>query len=310
MPMLSRVADSLYWMGRYIERAEHMARLLEVTRDLLVDLKEVDPEEAKAQWDATVATLGVVDSGFEAIVVSPSEPTSVLSCIMHARENARQVREVIASEMWEHLNRAYWSLHEARGVKDEARIADALADVQTTSFLWDGVTDGSMRRGEGWLFLKLGKFVERTDRLSRTISVRLAAKTKTAERSGSAASSEGENVMWLTLLRGAGALDAYHHAYPTGVDGRNVLSFLVFDRDFPRAVRYGTRVTLDFATRLSSMHGSPDDPVGRAFGRMAAMLEYGDVDEVIARGTTAFLNEVLTETSAASSLLARKYFLA
>jgi uncharacterized alpha-E superfamily protein len=116
--------------------------------------------------------------------------------------------------------------------------------------------------------------------------------------------------MWLTLLRGAGALDAYHHAYPTGVDGRNVLSFLVFDRDFPRAVRYGTRVALDFATRLSSMHGSPDDPVGRAFGRMASMLEYGDVDEVIGRGANVFLSEVLTEASAASSLLARKYFLA
>jgi uncharacterized alpha-E superfamily protein len=70
MPMLSRVADSLYWMGRYIERAEHMARLLEVTRDLLVDLKEVDPDQATAQWDATVATLGVVDSGFDAIVVT------------------------------------------------------------------------------------------------------------------------------------------------------------------------------------------------------------------------------------------------
>jgi uncharacterized alpha-E superfamily protein len=309
MRMLSRVADSLYWMGRYIERAEHMARLLEVTRDLLVDLREVDPDEAKAQWDATVATLGIADSGFEEIVVSPSEPTSVLSCIMHARENARQVREVIASEMWEQLNRAYWSLHEVRGVKDETRIADALADVQTTSFLWDGVTDGSMRRGEGWLFLKLGKFVERTDRLSRTISVRLAARAKMVERGGAAASPEHENVMWLTLLRGAGALDAYHHAYPTGVDGRNVLSFLVFDREFPRAVRYGTRVALDFATRLSSMHGSPDDPVGRAFGRMASKLEYGDVDELVSRGPAAFLNEVLAETSTASSLLARKYFL-
>ena len=94
------------------------------------------------------------------------------------------------------------------------------------------------------------------------------------------------------------------------MDGRNVLSFLVFDRDFPRAVRYGTRVALDFVTRLSSMHGSPDDPVGRAFGRMAAMLEYGDVDELVERGPTVFLNEVLTESGAASSLLARKYFLA
>ena len=92
MPMLSRVADSLYWMGRYLERAEHMARLLEVTRDLLVDLSEVDPEGAAAQWEATINTLAVPNSGVEDVIFNGGEPASMVSCIMQARENARQVR--------------------------------------------------------------------------------------------------------------------------------------------------------------------------------------------------------------------------
>jgi uncharacterized alpha-E superfamily protein len=303
MPMLSRVADSLYWMGRYLERAEHMGRLLEVTRDLLVDLSEVDRDGAAAQWKATIATLAVPDMSVDEILFNNAEPASLVSCIMLARENARQVREVIAAEMWEHLNQAYWGLEEARSQgQGESRIVQALTHVQTASFVWDGVTDASMRRGEGWLFLKLGKFVERIDRVSRSIMARVRPRTGTA-------SQELENVTLLTLLRSAGALEEYRKVYPTKVDMRSVLDFLVFDRDFPRAVRFGTRVAFELAGRLSDLHASPDDDVVRAFGKLSARLDYGDVGELIANGPTVVLGEVLTQTGAASSSLAKKYFL-
>jgi uncharacterized alpha-E superfamily protein len=304
MPMLSRVADSLYWMGRYLERAEHMARLLEVTRDLLVDLSEVDREAAAAQWHATVTTLAVPDIGVEDIVFNHSEPASLVSCIMLARENARQVREVIAAEMWEHLNQAYWGLEEARAQgRGEGRIAQALTHVQAASFLWDGVTDTSMRRGEGWLFLKLGKYVERTDRVCRTIAARVRP-------NGDAhAGAQEENVSLLTLLRSTGAIEEYRKVYPTRVDSKSVLDFLVFDRDFPRAVRFGTGVAFDLAGRLSALHASPDDEVARAFGKLSARVEYGDVAEVVAQGPAAFFGDVLVQTTMASTLLARKYFL-
>ncbi len=306
MPMLSRVADSLYWMGRYLERAEHMARLLEVTRDLLVDLNEVDRDGAAAQWKATVTTLALPDIAIEDIVFNPTEPASLVSCIMLARENARQVREVIAAEMWEQLNQAYWGLEEARSQgRGEAGLVQALTHVQTASFVWDGVTDASMRRGEGWLFLKLGKFIERTDRLSRTIAARVAPRPPASE----VASTSQENVMWLTLLKSAGALEEYRKAYPTRVDARSVLDFLVFDRDFPRAVRFGTRVAFEFAQRLSALHASPDDDVVRAFGKLSARLEYTDVVELVEHGPAGFLGDVVTQTTAASALLGRKYFL-
>jgi uncharacterized alpha-E superfamily protein len=227
---------------------------------------------------------------------------------MLARENARQVREVIAAEMWDHLNQAYWWLQESgtQGV-GEARLVSALTHVQTASFVWDGVTDASMRRGEEWLFLKLGKYVERADRLSRTIVARMAARPRAS--SETAATTSQENFMWITLLKSAGALEEYRKAYPTEVDAKSVLGFLVFDREFPRAIRFGTRVASEFAQRLSALHASPDDEIARAFGRLSARLEYSDVSELLEKGPTAFLNDVLAQTTAASSLLARKYFL-
>ena len=306
MRMLSRVADSLYWMGRYLERAVHMARLLEVTRDLLVDLSEVDREGASAQWRATLTTLGAPDGTVDDVVFDQTAPSSLVSAILLARENARQVREVIAPEMWRHLNQAYWALEEARTMpRSEARLVHALTSVQTASFVWDGVTDASMLRGKGWIFLKMGKFMERTDRLSRTISVRMALRP----RGSDSVTTSHENVMWITLLKSAGALEAYRKAHPRRVDARSVLDFLVFDREFPRAIRFSADTAADFARRLSVLHGDPDDGVVRAFGRMASRLDYGDIDEILDRGPTGFLEDVVSEMNTASTVLARKYFL-
>ena len=266
MPMLSRVADSLYWMGRYLERAEHMARLLEVTRDLLVDLSEVDPEGAAAQWKATVATLAVPDVPRRRHRLQPDESTSLVSCIMLARENARQVREVIAAEMWEHLNQAYWWLQDSQvaGRRGSADRPAALTHVQAASFVWDGVTDASMRRGEEWLFLKLGKYVERTDRLSRTIGARMAARARSSLDGAQRRSQE--NVMWITLLKSAGALGGVSQDVPDAGGRRGASSnFLVFDRDFPRAIRFGTRV----ASRVRRPAlGAPREPRRRRGARV------------------------------------------
>jgi uncharacterized alpha-E superfamily protein len=308
MLMLSRVADSLYWMGRYLERAEHMGRLLEVTRSLLIDLVEVDPEGAALEWRATALTLGAApEARVEDLVFDASLPNSLVQCVNVARENARQVREVIADEMWEHLNQAYWSVEEARGDKhDEARLDRVLSDVQAASFLWDGVTDATMHRGEGWSFLKLGKFVERTDRLTRTVSVRLGSRHWDP---ADGASTSRENFMWLSLLKSLGALEAYRKMYPTYLDAQSVLGFLVFDREFPRSVRFATRTSAVFAERLAALHTTPDDGVSRAFGKVAARLDYGDVAELVLQGPVEFFDGILEQTSRASAVLAKKYFL-
>jgi uncharacterized alpha-E superfamily protein len=300
--MLSRVADALFWMGRYLERAEHAARVLEVTRAILVDIAEVDPETASGQWQRALTALSVPDAPTEKLLFDHTEPTSLVSCIAHARENARQVREVISSETWEHLNQAYWSLEEARGRGlHESQISQALSGIVSASFQWDGVADGTMSRDEGWLFVKLGKFVERLHGTCRIVGA-------CAEAAPRAATS-GENVRWLWLLRCLCAMEAYRTAHPQRVDRKNVLDFSMFHSEFPRTVRYAAVVAADFAHRLGEAHPGRSRSVDRAFGKLAARLEYTDVDEVEAHGTVAFLRELGSELGEASGLLQSSYFL-
>jgi uncharacterized alpha-E superfamily protein len=300
--MLSRVADALYWMGRYLERGEHAARVLEVTRAILIDLTEIDPETAHGQWQRALSALSVPDTTTEKLLFDSSEPTSLVSCIAHARENARQVREVISSEAWEHLNQAYWTLEEARGRGlHESQISQALSEIISASFQWDGVADGTMSRDEGWLFVKLGKFVERLDGSCRIVSVCATTAARPA--------ASGENVRWLWLLRCLCAMEAYRIAHPRRVDRKNVLGFSMFDREFPRTVRYAAVVAADFARRLGEAHPGRSKSVDRAFGKLAARLEYTDVDEVEARGTASFLKELNSELAEATGLLQSSYFL-
>jgi uncharacterized alpha-E superfamily protein len=301
--VLSRVADASFWMGRYIERAEHVARVLEVTRAILIDLEQVDPEAAKTQWQGALSALSLPDTSAEQLIFDQTAPTSLVCAISRARENARQVREVISTEMWEHLNQAYWSLHEANahGVH-ESQLSQALNGIVTSSFVWDGVADGTTSRDEGWLFLKLGKFVERLDGTCRLISAR-------AETVPRGSSQSAENVHWIALLRCLCSMEAYKKAHPQRVDRRHVVDFLLFDSDFPRTVRYASLVVADFAKQLADIHGARGKGVERAFGKLASRLEYADFAEIESRGTPAFLGQLLEGLDEATALLQRSYFL-
>jgi uncharacterized alpha-E superfamily protein len=301
--MLSRVADAMFWMGRYLERAEHVARVLEVTRGVLIDIDEVDPETAKSQWQGALASLSLPDASTDKLLFDQSESTSLVCNISRARENARQVREVISSEMWEQLNQTYWSIHEAhaKGVH-ESQLSQALGGVVSASFQWDGVVDGTLARDTGWLFLKIGKFVERLDGTSRLISERAEGPPK-----GGAVSSE--NVHWLALLRSLCSAEAYKKVHPQRVDRKLVLDFLIFDSSFPRSVRYAADAAADFAKRCAEIHGARGKNVERAFGKLASQLEYADVAAVTGTGTAEFLQELLVDLGEATGLLQRSYFL-
>ncbi len=302
--MLSRVADALYWMSRYVERAEHAARVAEVTRNVLIDLAQVDKTAAQEQWKTALSALAMDQKAdVSSIAFDEQDPASILSSLSRARENARQVREVISSEMWEHLNRAYWDLKEAAADPTrEEELSQTLGDVVASSFLWGGVTDGTMRRGEGWLFIKLGQFVERADRTSRLVT---AVSGHAKERSDDA----GHNVPWLALLRGVNGLEAFRKVHPTRIDPRQVLEFVVLDREFPRTVRYSVAVATDFANRLAQEVSAKTRSVDRAFGRLAALLDYAAIEEVVQPNTEQFLKKVLAGLAESSLALQRTYFL-
>ncbi len=301
--MLSRVADALFWMGRYLERVEHVARVLDVTRSVLVDIDEVDPETAKSQLRGALTALSLPDAPTEKLIFDQNEPTSLVCAISRARENARQVREVISEEMWAHLNQAYWSIQEAhsRGVH-ESQLSQTLGGLIAASFLWDGVADGTTARDTGWLFLKIGKFVERLDGSCRLVSVRADGPPKGGPPSS-------ESVHWVALLRSLCAMEAYKKLHPQRVDKKHVLDFLIFDEAYPRSLRYAAVAAADFAQKCAEIHGPRGKAVERAFGKIASHLEYADIDEVDATGAAEFLRELLGELGEASALLQRAYFL-
>lgn len=302
MAMLSRVADSLFWMGRYLERAEQLARQLEVTRDILVDLTEPDPEAAKAEWQATLASLCVPNLAFERLVFDATEVSTLAGCVGQARENARQVREVIANEMWERINQAHWSLLETRDQDQSEAATRVLTETSAMAAAWDGLADSSMHRGEAWIFLKLGKWLERLERIGRTVIARRNQQAATQ-------SMTQENVISIVMLKSVGALEAYRKLSPTRVETRSVLEFLLFQSRFPRSVRFCAIEGSALVTQLGQICRNGDTAVGRAFGRLAARLEHSDIDEVLAAGPDLFLRDVLSDAGRAINLLQHSYFL-
>lgn len=303
--MLSRVADALYWMGRYLERAEHSARVLEAMHDLRLDLFEIDREVADEQWQGALRALSVPDLSLERLVLDPGEPTSLLSAMSRARENARQVQEVISPEMWERLNQSYWVLREgANTLVNDGLLSQTLTGIVSSSFLWDGVTDASMIRGEGWLFLKLGKFMERAVGLCRLVAARADAPGRRGEGHGTS-----DNVTWLSLLKSLDALDAYRKAHPKRVDRHTVLDFLLFEADFPRSLLHSTGTSAKLSRRLLGQHPQTGRRVEQSFGRVAARVEYADFELEDHPELRQFFEDVLAGLDEASGHLQRTFFL-
>jgi uncharacterized alpha-E superfamily protein len=322
--MLSRVADALYWMARYVERAEHAARVLDVTQATLMDLEEVDPERARIYRANAMDQVGIVqDADWTAAIFDDKVLGSVASAVVRARENARQVRDVISPEMWDGLNRQYWALNEAArsGLRREF-LSSVLEEVTRSSFLWSGVTDATMSRGTGWMFIRLGQYVERTDRVARTFARLWPVLHGTTAGSGGQSAivsgprgvagdgpSPDDNLGWLLLLRSCGALEEYRKRHPTRFETGRIMRFLLLDPAFPRTVRYTTRVASSFAERIAAQAGARGASTQRAFGRLAAEVEYVEVNELLREGPEQLLEKVRQHLGRATSELQEAFFL-
>ncbi|HUA20093.1 MAG TPA: alpha-E domain-containing protein, partial [Bryobacteraceae bacterium] len=203
--MLSRVADNLYWMSRYLERAEHTARVMGVQLNLML---EQDPRTSSRRWLRTLGALG--NSTPVAANQDPFAPAQIYALrqitggIASARENARQVREQISSEMWEHMNRLY---HEVRRMEAaglwQSQPLDFLTVILESSHLVQGVTDSTMNHGEGWQFIQVGRFIERAAATARLLDIYFH------EFPAGQAMDSGEHMEWIGLLRSCTAFEAY-----------------------------------------------------------------------------------------------------
>jgi len=245
--MLSRVADSCYWLSRYIERAETNARLLMVNMGLMLDLEDADADSTRTNWQPVIATLedlelfntlyGQIDaeSVMEFITFENKNPHSIISSISAARENARTVREQISSEQWEHLNKLYLYLRSEKARADYRHAShDFYRKIIDASHLFQGITDATMTHGEGWDFIQVGKFLERADSTSRVLDVKYHILLPKGERVGG----NVDLTQWMAVLKSCSALEAYLKIRVGHVAAWEVAEFLILHPVFPRSIRF------------------------------------------------------------------------
>jgi len=305
--MLSRVADSLYWMSRYLERAEHTARLVNVNLHLTLDRTPVD---ASHHWGRLLSSLRQPPASGEAWAAQPTGPTidlanrdAIAASISAARENARQVREQISSEMWEQINRLFLAVR--RDAPDpgwSGRTHEFLASVMEGIHLFQGITDATMTHGEGWQYIELGRYLERASATAALLEVHYrdfpGGRDQPAE--------VGEYVEWVALLRSCCAFEAYCRHYTADLRSIRIAEFLILNADFPRSIRFSAgriQAALKAAAALTGRGGRAE----RLAGRLLASLDYGQVDEIVGDQLPPYLDGIVRQTNQINAAVYQQY---
>jgi uncharacterized alpha-E superfamily protein len=297
--MLSRIAESLYWIGRYVERAEDTARILEAhLRDLLED-PWVD-QEAACRSLLTVMGMPAPEGPIgpprvlELLTYDAANPNSVVGALSAARENARGARETVSSEMWECLNSTWHAVREARRRAERVGVHTFFHWVRERCSVMAGLTDATMSRDEGWQFLVLGRSLERVDMTARLMSTHAIA--------------GGAIPSWLTLLRSCGAWETYLRTYRGTVDEHRPAEFLLLNRLFPRSVFRALSTAEARLAELApmSMFGVGSE-AARIVGRARTDLEYRGTDELLA-DLPRLLPSLQLACSATNDAVSAQYF--
>jgi uncharacterized alpha-E superfamily protein len=309
--MLSRVADSLYWMSRYLERAEHTARLIEVDLQLRLDQS---PESGAGRWLRLLNALqtpGPEDAKVDAasitslLTLERTNPSSILSCVSAARENLRQVREQCSTEMWEQLNRLY--LQVSSTSKAESWLLNShifFRAVLEGAHLFQGVTDSTMSHGEGWQYIQLGRYVERTDTLARLIGTHFGSLTQPPDQ---AVESE-EYLEWVGLLKSCAAFEAYCKTYTAEMRPLRVAEFLLLNPEFPHSVRFSVDMVHASLARIGEMTERKAEQPVRLAGRLQATLNFSQIEEILASGASAYVDSVRFQCAQAHTAIHQVYF--
>ncbi|PYN92537.1 MAG: hypothetical protein DMD91_32060 [Candidatus Rokuibacteriota bacterium] len=312
--MLSRVADALYWMGRYLERSENITRLLLVTDDFSTETQGLAEQVAQAAWKDLLAIFPAAQvappaSAFApmsqaylvAFFLDPANPYSVHYSLRKARENARSVREALTVEAFLTINETFRVLegHTRRGLTDPPALREALGATHRGLFTTIGAIEHTFTRDESWLFLKLGESLERVYRTALVLRAKLPGLGAAEPR----ADVTLYYTQWRTLLRALGSLENYRRAWGAHLEPELVVQFLLFDQHSPRSLRYGAETV---KTHLERIAGEPG-PAARLVGRLHADLCYHD--GAVAGGEYAgFLDRVVDVMGQTHDALGAQYF--
>jgi uncharacterized alpha-E superfamily protein len=311
--MLSRVAEAVYWVGRYIERAENTARFIDVNLQMTLDA----PSSFSEQWSPLVAITGDM-AGFKARYDSPtrenvieylaSDPqngSSILSCLQKARENARSIREVISSEMWEQINRFYLTV--SNGAARRRPILDSFqffSEVKLHSQVVAGVADNTMSHGDAWHFFQLGRYLERADNTSRLLDVKYFLLLPSPEDVGGAI----DEMQWSIVLRSASAFEMYRKRHGR-IGPEQVIDFLLVETEFPRAILYCLMRAEDSLQAVSGSSGMRfGNQAQQLLGRVRSELSYGQANEIIATGLHEYLDGLQAKLNAIGGAIAETFF--
>lgn len=311
--MLSRVADSIYWMSRYIERAENVARFVDVNLNLMLD----SPGEGEEQWQPLINTTGdhedfeerygdaTRETALQFLTFDRNNPNSILSCLRSARENARSVREVISSEMWLQLNKFYLMVKDASESGGEASAShDFYSQVKLSSHLFNGVMQATMTQGEAWHFCQLGGGLERADKTSRILDVKYYILLPSVAQVGTAF----DDIQWAAVLRSASAFEMYRKKHGR-ISPKRIVEFLVLDSEFPRAIRHCLENARNSLHAISGTpQGSFRNNAEKQMGQLCSDLAYATVDDVIGAGLHEYLDTLQTQVNRVGAGITETFF--
>jgi uncharacterized alpha-E superfamily protein len=311
--MLSRVADALFWMSRYVERAEHVARLLDVWFHLELDLSGAGAAPFEMHWTALCAILQQqmptrqgAPSVSHWLTFQQDNPGSIVACLSRARLNARSIRGTISSEVWRELNKLYWKLSDAEFVRASHESPyDFYQAVECGSALFQGLCDSASTHDEGWRFIQLGKFVERADKTLRILDVQyhlLRDLTNPADVPLS-------TLHWAAVLKSCRAYEAYQRRHVGRVDSERVVAFLLLEPTFPRSVRFCLEALSESLEAIEGCGRGELRPADRLVGLMLADLKYQSLEQILAGDLHAFLGRLIERLTEVGRAVQEQYSL-
>lgn len=314
--MLSRVADSIYWLNRYVERAENVARFVEVNLNLLLD----SPSGTTQQWEPIVGTTGDLALFKERYGIATAEnvirflgfdaayQNSIFSCLRMARENARSVREIISSEMWQQVNAFYLMVTEVAetgSLSDLSAVLKFFEEVKLQSHLFAGVMDATMTHNEGWHFGQIGRLIERADKTARILDVKYFILLPSITDVGSTL----DELQWMALLKSASAYEMYRKRGGHRITPTAVAEFLILDKEFPRSIH---SCIIEAERSLHHITGTPVGnwriPVERAMGRLRSDLDYATIEEIVETGLHEYLDKLQSRMNEVGAKIFETFF--
>ncbi|MEZ6046480.1 MAG: alpha-E domain-containing protein [Planctomycetaceae bacterium] len=311
--MLSRVAESVYWMSRYLERAENVARFIDVNYNLTLG----ESDSLGNQWAPLVYTTGDQDDFEERfgeptrekvlkfLLFDEQNPNSILSCASYARENARTIREIVPSVVWEQLNKFFMMVRSAAGFTATLDQPQEFCErVRLASHMLVGATDATMSHGEAWHFSRVGRLLERADKTSRIVDVQYYILLPDARDVGSAL----DVVRWSALLKSASALVMYRRQHGK-IEPERVADFLILDRHFPRAMHFCLGRALESLRSVTgSSTGTFSNLSEQRMGRLCSNMDYTTIQDIIQQGLHQYIDDFQNQLNMVGDAIRDDFF--